>query len=227
MTDQSGAGGAWHPDPLNRYSQRWWDGAAWTDQVVDATGQTITDPMGVTAAPAVDATIVDPVAEVGTTTVFGAPPPPGAVAAGTAGGAGAAGLGAASGFSPSPASGYAVAPVTAKSSNGMAIAALVLGVGSLFFCWIPFFGLVCLPFALGGVVLGVLGLSAAKKTGTGKGMALAGLVTGALAIVAAIFITVAVSVWVDNTSDDLWSDYNSDPSNGVCNPNRTWEDPDC
>lgn len=209
MTDQSGSG-AWHPDPLNRYTQRWWDGAAWSDQVIDATGQTITDPMGVTAAPAVDATILDPVAEPGSTVQFGAPPMPGA----------GAGVAATSTYMSAP-------PTGAKPTNGLAIVALILGVGSLFFAWIPFFGLACLPFAVGGAVCGVIGMSAAKKSGSGRGMALAGLVTSVLAIVAALFITVAVSVWVDNNTDDLIDDFNSDPSNGVCNPDRWLQDPDC
>jgi hypothetical protein len=215
MTDQSGSGGAWHPDPLNRYSQRWWDGSAWTDQVVDATGQTITDPMGVTAAPAVDATIVDPVAEVGTTSVFGAPPAP----AGFSPGPVAAGAGA--GYAASPTGYYAAPAVAAKPTNGLAIAALILGVGSLFFFWVPFVGLVCLPFALAGIVCGFMALSTAKQTGSGKGMAMAGVICGAIAIIGAILITVAVAVWVDN------SDINSDPYNGVCNEERFVQDPDC
>ena len=34
---------AWHPDPTGRHELRWWDGAAFTDQVADA-GVTATDP---------------------------------------------------------------------------------------------------------------------------------------------------------------------------------------
>jgi hypothetical protein len=34
---------AWHPDPTGRHELRWWDGAAFTDQVADA-GVTSTDP---------------------------------------------------------------------------------------------------------------------------------------------------------------------------------------
>jgi hypothetical protein len=36
--------GAWHPDPTGRHEHRWWDGAAWSDQVSDA-GVVTTDPV--------------------------------------------------------------------------------------------------------------------------------------------------------------------------------------
>lgn len=35
----------WHPDPTGRHAQRYWDGARWTDDVADATGQQGTDPL--------------------------------------------------------------------------------------------------------------------------------------------------------------------------------------
>jgi hypothetical protein len=38
------AGGAWHPDPSGRHQHRWWDGAAWTDQVSDG-GTVSSDPL--------------------------------------------------------------------------------------------------------------------------------------------------------------------------------------
>ena len=37
--------GAWHPDPTGRHQHRWYDGAAWTDQVAD-NGANSTDPIG-------------------------------------------------------------------------------------------------------------------------------------------------------------------------------------
>lgn len=61
-----------------------------------------------------------------------------------------------------------------KASNGMAVAALVLGILSLlcaFFAGIP------------AMICGFIGLSKAKKTGVGKGMALTGLVLGGVGTV--------------------------------------------
>jgi hypothetical protein len=49
----SGLPGAdWYPDPLGRHEFRYWDGAAWSDNVADG-GQASVDPVAVTAAPSV------------------------------------------------------------------------------------------------------------------------------------------------------------------------------
>lgn len=55
MADTGTAEGAWHDDPFGRFTHRWWDGSAWTDQVNGPDGQKMTDPEGVApsmAAPA-------------------------------------------------------------------------------------------------------------------------------------------------------------------------------
>ncbi|QXC63499.1 DUF2510 domain-containing protein [Aquihabitans sp. G128] len=39
------APGGWHPDPAGRHEQRYYDGTAWTDHVVDG-GVQSTDPLG-------------------------------------------------------------------------------------------------------------------------------------------------------------------------------------
>ena len=83
------------------------------------------------------------------------------------------------------------APPTVRPTNGMAVAALVLGILSLvlFFTVVP-------PFILGAlaVIFGVLGLSKANQGAPHKGLAIAGLVCGAVGIVAAIaFIALVVT----------------------------------
>jgi len=35
--------GGWHPDPTGRFGQRWFDGSRWTDHVVSARGEVVTD----------------------------------------------------------------------------------------------------------------------------------------------------------------------------------------
>lgn len=37
-------GGRWYADPTGRFAQRWWDGGAWTQQVVLEGGQQTIDP---------------------------------------------------------------------------------------------------------------------------------------------------------------------------------------
>jgi hypothetical protein len=73
-------------------------------------------------------------------------------------------------------------PAPTGPANGLAIAALVVGIVAAISGWIPFWGLI-----VGGaaVVLGILGLRKAN----GKGMAIAGLVTGAIGAFWSIFTT--------------------------------------
>jgi hypothetical protein len=66
-------------------------------------------------------------------------------------------------------------PQQPRSTNGMAVASLVLGIIGLIFC-----GLTSLP----GVILGHIALNKIKRTGEeGQGMAVAGLVTSYITVV--------------------------------------------
>lgn len=107
-----------------------------------------------------------------------------------------------------------------SGSNGMAIASLVLGIIGLVTFWACGFG--ALP-GLIAVVLGILGLRAANSLPgqPQRGLAIAGIVTGGLAVLVGIGFWVAVVALAD--SDGV----NSDPLNGVCDPERWLQDPDC
>jgi CubicO group peptidase (beta-lactamase class C family) len=79
-------------------------------------------------------------------------------------------------------------PPARPASNGIGIAAMVVGIVSLFLWWIPLLGLVV---AIVAVVLGILGIrKASKGEATNKGMAIAGLVTGILGLIASLFVTI-------------------------------------
>ena len=41
----------WHPDPTGRFGQRYFDGSAWTEHVLGASGQTVADPLSQTYPP--------------------------------------------------------------------------------------------------------------------------------------------------------------------------------
>lgn len=69
----------------------------------------------------------------------------------------------------------APAQAAATAPSGIAIAAMVVGIVSIFLGWVPFLG-----FAIGVTAL-VLGIIAIKKI-SGKGMAITGIITGGLAI---------------------------------------------
>jgi hypothetical protein len=97
----------------------------------------------------------------------------------------------------------------------LAIGSLVCGILSFFSCGV--LGLVA-------IILGFLGLGKAKEqNGSGKGMAIGGIVTGALGILLGVILVFAVFLAADDANDEI----NSDPSDGVCNTDRFLQDPDC
>ncbi len=90
----------------------------------------------------------------------------------------------AGGFAPPPMAQTGGAP---NPNNGMAVAALVLGILT-FVCLGPIAGILA-------IVFGFLGMKKAKELGgTGKGMALAGLILGAVGTIIAIILFVAFVV---------------------------------
>lgn len=75
-------------------------------------------------------------------------------------------------------------PSTSPSTtNGLAIAAMIVGIVAFISGWLPFWGLVA------GAAAIVLGIIALKKP-TGKGMALIGIITGGLAALSSLVFTV-------------------------------------
>jgi hypothetical protein len=76
--------------------------------------------------------------------------------------------------------GSPVQPVA--QSNGVAIAALIVGIISVVVCWIPFFGLVP-PIV--GIILGIIG----RRKPVQQGISLAGLVLSIVGLVGALVIT--------------------------------------
>ncbi|WP_327356556.1 DUF4190 domain-containing protein [Streptomyces sp. NBC_01304] len=100
--------------------------------------------------------------------------------------------------------GWAPGPYAPQARNGLGIAALVCGIVGLLTGVIPFL------FWLGGVlgvvalILGLIGHSNARKgVATNKGMALAGIILGALAIVAAIVWLILIVVVIKDTADEV------------------------
>jgi hypothetical protein len=76
-----------------------------------------------------------------------------------------------------------------QQGNGLAVAAMVLGIISVVLCFLWFIGPV---LAILAIIFGALGLSKAKKIGRGRGAALAGLILGVIGIVLAIVFIVVV-----------------------------------
>jgi hypothetical protein len=82
-------------------------------------------------------------------------------------------------------------PSASSGTNGIAIAAMIIGIIALLISWIPILGVLAGVLAL---VLGFVGRSKAKKTPAvgGNGAAITGIVTGILATLINIGITIAL-----------------------------------
>jgi hypothetical protein len=80
--------------------------------------------------------------------------------------------------------------VAQPQGNGLAVTALVLGIISIVFSWVPFFDWV---LAILAIIFGAVGISAAnKRGGVGKGMAVAGLVLGLITVVLGVIFVIYV-----------------------------------
>ena len=96
-----------------------------------------------------------------------------------------------------------------NGKNGFAIAALVLGLVSIFSCCLSLVGccfwLTALPASIVGLILGIVSL---KKGEQGKGMAIAGIVTSALSLAYCILIIVIAIIYaVSHTAYSNSYDY--------------------
>lgn len=77
-----------------------------------------------------------------------------------------------------------------KGTSGLGVAALVLGIVAAIFCWIPFLGMLTVPIAAIGLLLGALGfLVSLIGRRSGVGMPFAGLFICGTAIVIAVMST--------------------------------------
>lgn len=109
--------------------------------------------------------------------------------------------------SPAPAAAAPATPASSASTNGLAVGALVLGILAVLIGllggWVPIAGLAAsaLAFILGLAAVG-LGIAGRRLT-AGRGMALAGIITGVVGVVAAIIWTVVQVVGVIGVFDEV------------------------
>lgn len=89
----------------------------------------------------------------------------------------------------------------------MAVAALVVGILSLLIAFIPLIGLIGVIGGLIALILGIVGRSKVRQGADGGGMAVAGIVTGALAIVIAVLITVGLVAFGRGVVGQSFEDY--------------------
>ena len=121
---------------------------------------------------------------------------------------------------------YGYGGLPTQTRTGIAVASLVCGIVGLVIALVPFFGLVGGLFALVAVPLGFIGLGAAKRQGgAGRGLAIGGIITGALAIVVCVAWFALIFVVGSTAEEDPY--YYTEPMDGVCDEDRVWDDPDC
>ena len=110
-----------------------------------------------------------------------------------------------------PQQGYQNAPAgydqgAPAKSNGLGVAALVLGILSIPAAFFVGIGLV---FGLLAIIFGIIGLRRVKaRRADNKGMAIAGLVTGIVGALLSI-VVIALLVFVTNTTEDCRNEFNS------------------
>lgn len=202
---------AWHPDPTGTHEYRWWDGSRWTEHVADG-GQASVDPLpGGPGSAEADSETTDAEGSRAASSEGSSAAGRSSTQEPTEQGAGGwqqpdqtrqqpADQGAGGGGQQPPS--WQQTPAwsqpggqqsTDSDTNGVAIAALIVGILSLLIAWIPFLGLLG---GLGGVVAVVLGFIGNKRakspTTGGGGAAITGIVTGVLALILTIVVHVAI-----------------------------------
>jgi hypothetical protein len=97
-------------------------------------------------------------------------------------------------------------PGNKPPSNGLAVAALVVGIISLLLAWIPVVNIVSIVGGIAALVLGIVAVRKANQgTAGGKGMAIGGTVLGGVSLVAAIVVNVVVGIAVDDAIKNIES----------------------
>jgi hypothetical protein len=116
------------------------------------------------------------------------------------------------------------APPT-QGSNGLAIAALIVGILAVGSAFVPLFGMiVALPGGVAAIVLGVLARKRVPQVG-GGGLAMAGIITGAAGIVIALVWALLVAVVFTQVEADLQDTF-GDLERLEAPPPASAEDPD-
>ena len=82
----------------------------------------------------------------------------------------------------------------------MGIAGMVLGIVALVFVWIPFVGVISIPLIIVGLPLSGVALYQGRQNETGTGMAIAGLVTNAIALIVVIVYMVVLGSFISALS---------------------------
>jgi TM2 domain-containing membrane protein YozV len=82
-----------------------------------------------------------------------------------------------------------------RETNGIAIAAGVCGIIAAALCWIPFVDYFSIVLGVLAIIFGILGIHRAVAYGSGRGMAITGIVCGAVGLtIAFLFLLLIYAV---------------------------------
>lgn len=96
---------------------------------------------------------------------------------------------------------YAYGTTPTGKTNGMSIASLATGISSILLCWC--YGIGLIPGVL-GLVFGFISMKQIKERGeSGRGMALAGAITGGIGILFAIIFWILFAIGISMDPNDL------------------------
>jgi hypothetical protein len=98
--------------------------------------------------------------------------------------------------------GWGQQPPAARPTNGLAIAALVLGILAILSAITVLGAPVAIVLGIPAVVLGIMGRRRAGQIGTGGGMAVGGIVTGVLGLLIGLFITVVFALFIQRADTE-------------------------
>ncbi len=80
-------------------------------------------------------------------------------------------------------------------TNGIAIAAGVCGIIAVVLCWIPFVDYVSIILGVLAIIFGIIGIRRADAYGSGRGMAVTGIVCGSVGLaIAFLFLLLIYAV---------------------------------
>jgi hypothetical protein len=100
--------------------------------------------------------------------------------------------------------GYGAYPTAPPRNNGMGVAALVIGVVALILVALILFSPLGVLLGLVAVVLGILGIVRVNRgAADNRGQAVAGLVTGGLAVVIGLFLAVSIGTFFATNVNDF------------------------
>jgi len=189
---------AWHPDPTSRHQFRYWDGSMWTEHVADD-GVTASDPLaaGTTSSEydSQDNSHLPGAREQGSSLESD-------IAALKRDVARLTQLLTANNM-PANTSYVPTQPQLLGSTDGrnsVATASAVIGSIAVVMAFIPVFGVLGVIAGIGAIMLGSVGRKRAQQIAVGSAASLAGIITGALATVIGITITVVQVITLNSST---------------------------